>query len=280
VRTEFRASVQVSNWCEHCGQTVTATDSQCWHCGKPLPESHIESAKQPRLATAVTDDSPAVPSLSTILLYAGLTAVTLLILIATTRAISQAPLFQLGGSGTVREGWRPVADSQLKFSLNLPEAWQVVELNGSNEAVALQDSLPLLAVSQTFASLVADGELLLLGAEDTALFGEGTAVFVLIAQSKRLQQLSPNEIVTYAQAQFPDNVTIVEAYTSEDERGGAEGNLLLHIEQKGKIWSCLEQFVPDGSGVYLVATCTDFTQFPTNRADFERILRSFQPLRS
>ncbi|MCP4418008.1 MAG: hypothetical protein GY805_15405 [Chloroflexi bacterium] len=257
-----------------------ATDSHCWHCGKSLPKRRIVPPKQPQLLTAVPNDNPPAPSLNIILLYVGLTAVTLLILIVTTSAISHAPLFQVSGSSTVREGWQPINDSRLKFSLNLPETWQIIEMDDSDEAHNLQDSLPLLSVSQTFDSLVADADLILVGAEDTAVFSNGTPVFVLIAQSKRLQQLSSAEIITYAQTQLPDNVAVVEAYTSKDERGGVRGNLLLDIEKEGKIWNCLQQFVPDSSGIYLVAACTDFNQFPTYLADFKLILSSFQPLRS
>lgn len=266
--------------CEHCGQTVLAADSQCWHCGKPLSKSKVASPKPQVLATAVPDDNPPMLSLGTLLLYAGLTAVTLLILIATTRAIDHAPLFQVNGSSTANIGWKPITDSQLRFTLNLPEAWQTVELDDSSRAANLWDSAPVQAVSQTLAAMVADGDLLLLGATDTAVFTDGAPVFVLVAQSKRLQQLTPNEIVALAQRQLPGSITIVEAYTSEEAQGGITGNLLLDIEQGDKIWSCLEQFVPDSSSIYLVATCASFDQFKTHFTDFETILRSFQPLRS
>lgn len=268
--------------CEHCGQAVMATDSQCWHCGQTLPKRKAAPAKQPLLATAVPDENPPALPLTTILLYAGLTAVALLMLIITTRAISQAPLFQFGGNSTVNVGWQPITDSQLRFTLNLPETWQTVELDidDASSTITVRDSPAVQAVSQTLAAIVADGELLLLGAEDTAVFADGTPVFVLVAQSKRLQQLSPKEIIILAEAQFPQSVTIEEKYTSEEKIDGTKGNLLLNIDHSGKNWSCLEQFIPDGSGMYLVATCTDFNQFPSNLKDFEIILRSFQPLRS
>ena len=266
--------------CEHCGQTVLAADSQCWHCGKPLSKSKNAPPKLPQLATAVPDDNPPMPSLGTLLLYVGLTAVTLLILISATRAIDQAPLFEVSSSSTANVGWKPITDSQLRFTLNLPETWQTVDLDDSSRAANLRDSPPVQAVSQTLAAMVADGDFLLLGAEDTAVFIDGTPVFVLVAQSKRLQQLAPNEIVILAQRQLPDRITIVEAYTSEEAQGRITGNLLLDIEQGDKIWSCLEQFIPDSSGIYLVATCASFDQFTTHFTDFETILRSFQPLHS
>ncbi|VAW31260.1 hypothetical protein MNBD_CHLOROFLEXI01-3930 [hydrothermal vent metagenome] len=268
--------------CEHCGQTVMVTDNQCWHCGQSLPKRKAAPVKKPLLATAVPDENTPTLPLNTLLLYAGLTAVALLILIGTTRAISQAPLFQFGGNSTADVGWKPITDSQLRFTLNLPEAWQTVELDvdGSSSATTVQDSPAVQAVSQTLAAIVADGELLLLGAEDTAVFVDGTPVFILVAQSKRLQQLSPQEIILLAEAQFPQSVTIVEKYTSEEKFDGIKGNLLLNIDQDGKTWRCLEQFIPDGSGMYLVATCTSSNQFATQIKDFETILRSFQPLRS
>jgi len=219
-----------------------------------------------------------MPSFSTILLYAGLTAVTLLVLIATTRAIGQAPLFQLNSNSTVNDGWKPITDSQLQFTLNLPEAWQSIEL--ADETTSLHSSSAVQALTDTFNALVADTELILLGAEDTAVFADGSPVFVLVAQSKQLQRLSPDETISYAQEQLADSITIIEAYTSEEDGDEIKGILLFDMEQGDKRWTCLEQFVPDNAGAYLVATCTSSNQFPTNLADFNLILRSFQPLRS
>ena len=164
--------------------------------------------------------------------------------------------------------------------MDLPDSWQTVELTQDSEAVALRASPPLQAVMNTFDALVADTELLLLGAEDTAVFASGSPVFVLVAQSQRLQRLSPENIVSYAEEHLPENVTIVEASTTESLTNELKGNLLINIEQGGQTWRCREQFIPDESGTYLVATCTTFTQFPAQLADFAIILRSFQSLRS
>ncbi len=266
--------------CEHCGQTIMSTDSQCWHCGRRLSKKKGTPPQQPSLETAVPDDTPPALPLSTILLYVGLTAVALLILISTTRAINRAPLFRVDGSSTANVGWEPVTDSQLRFTLNLPEAWQVVDLHDADDAANFQASPPVQAVSQAWAAMVADGDLLLLGAEDMALFAHNAPTFVLIARSKRLQQLAPREIILLAQTQMSGNITIVEANVSEELSGEVKANLLLEIEQADKSWKCREQFVPGSGGIYLIATCTTLDQFTNDSADFKTILRSFQPLRS
>jgi hypothetical protein len=182
--------------CENCGQTIMATDSQCWHCGKALSPNKPNAVRRPQLTTAVPDDTqPPPPPIQTILLYVGLTAVTLLILIATTRAIGKAPLFLVSGSTTPLVGWQPITDSELQFTLNLPEAWQTVELNHAPEAPGLRSSPP---------------------------------VYVLVAQSQRLQRLSPDEIVRYAQQQLSENVIMVETTLPDDPAETNRGNLLFY----------------------------------------------------
>ncbi len=258
-----------------------ATDSQCWHCGKALSPNKPNAVRRPQLATAVPDDSqPPPPPIQTILLYVGLTAVTLLILIATIRAIGKAPLFLVSGSTTPLVGWQPITDSELQFTLNLPEAWQTVELDRAPEAPGLRSSPPLQALGSLFDALVADTQLLLLGTADTAVFPSGAPVFVLVAQSQRLQRLRPDEITRYVQQQMPENVTLEATTRPADLAEANRGSLLFNIEQGEQVWRCLEQVVPGSSGIYLVVTCTSFAQFPRHQSDFDTILRSFQPLDS
>lgn len=267
--------------CEHCGQTVMATDQQCWHCGKTLAPGKSRLAKSPQLATAVPDaNTTSMPPFTTILLYAGLTAVTLLILIAATRAIGQSPLFVASSSSIAPAGWQPITDSQLQFTLNLPETWHTFELERAPEALGLRSSPPLQALDRTFAALVADTRLLFLGTEDTAVFANGAPIFVLVAHSERLQQLTLDELIGYAQEQLPENVTLSAVNHLQDSVSKQTGSLLFNIEQDEALWRCLEQLDPGDEGVYLVVTCTSFAQFPQYQSDFEAILRSFQPLGS
>jgi hypothetical protein len=267
--------------CEHCGQTVMATDKQCWHCGKVLSHGNSQLPISPQAATAVPhDDTLPMPPLTTILLYAGLTAVALLILITTTRAIGQSPLFLANRNTVLQAGWQPITDSQLQFTLNLPETWHVFELERAPEAPSLRSSPPLQAVERTFEALVVDTQPIFLGTEDTAEFANGTPVFVLIAQSQRLKQLTPEEMIGYAQQQLPENATLSAVNLPEDSVEGESGSLLFNIEQDEALWRCLEQIGPGSQAVYIVVTCTSFAQFPRYHSDFEAILRSFQPLES
>ncbi len=272
--------------CEHCGQTVMATDKQCWHCGKTLSSSKSQTAKSPQPVTAVShENAPPMPPFTTILLYAGLTAVALLILITTTRAISHAPLFLANSNTIIPVGWKPVTNSQLQFTLNLPETWHTYELDRAPEALTLRSSPPVQAVTHTFEALVTDTQLIFLGTEDTAAFAEGASssdvpVFVLVAQSQRLGRLSLDDIIGYAQAQLPENVTLSTVNPLKDADEGQAGSLLFNIDQDEMLWRCLEQIGPGQSGVYLVVTCTSFAEYPRHQTDFEAILRSFQLLGS
>lgn len=266
--------------CEHCGQAVVATDNLCWHCGKKLSHGRPQLDKQLPSATAVADDTAPMPSFTTILLYIGLTAIALLILITTTRIIGQAPLFFSSRNTIPQPGWQPITDSQLQFTLNLPNTWDTFEMDRAPEAPSLRSSPPLQAVEQTFAALAGDTEWLFLGTEDTAVLANGNPVFVLIARSQRLQQLAPAEIIRYAQEQMPENVTFSPVTQSEASADAQTSNLLFNIKQGEEIWRCLEQIGPGSKGVYFVVTCTSFAQFPRHQTDFYTILHSFQPLGS
>lgn len=257
-----------------------ATDSQCWHCGRQLATRVIKPPRQSQTDTAVPADTLPLPTFRTMLLYTALTAAALLILIATTRAIGQAPLFLVNRSNLPQPGWLAFTDGQQQYTLNLPESWQLVDMTRAATAPELRSSPPLQALNSTFNALVNDSQLLFLGAEDTAVFPNGTPAFVLVAHSQRLQQLTPEQLATYAQQQLPDNVTLINMAMPEADTAVPVTTLLFNIEQDEQIWRCLEHFVPGDDGLYLVNTCTSFGQFPLHQSDFETILRSFQPLGS
>lgn len=267
--------------CEHCGQTVIETDKQCWHCGRELSHNNSPKLRTSQSAAAVANENNTpMPPFTTILLYAGLTAVTLLILITTTRAIRQAPLFLASSDSVLQAGWQPITDSRLRFTLNLPETWHTFELDRTPETPTLRSSPALQAVLPTFEALVSDTQLVFLGTEDIAIFADGSPVFVLVVQSRRLQQLPINEVIGYAQAQLPENVTLSAVNPLEASVEEQTGSLLFNIEQDEALWRCLEGIDPGtgSEGVYIIVTCTSFAQFPRYQSDFEAILRSFQPL--
>ena len=261
-----------------------ATDGQCWHCGKSLPQSKLKNLKLPQISTAVPDDAPLpMPPLRIILLYVGLTAVALLLLISTTRAIGKAPLFLFSGNSIALPGWQPITDSQLQFTVNLPNTWQTVEFARAPEAdvADLASGLPLQALGNTFDALVADTELLLLSVEnDTAGSRVRSPAFVIVAQSQRLQQLSAAEIISYAEQQLPKSISIEEVGVSESLTEEPIGNLVFDVEHGGESWRCQEQFIPSQRGTFLVVACTGLAEYSAHIAEFATILRSFQPLRS
>ena len=257
-----------------------ATDRQCWHCGKSVSDRKVKSVPQPKSTTAVPDETLTLPSLNIILLYAGLTAVALIILISTTRAIGQAPLFSFGSYARLELGWQPITDSQQQFALNLPQSWHIFELDRAPEAAVLKSSPPLQAIIPQLNSLAEDNELTFLGTEDTAVFANGSPVFVLVAHSQQLGQLSTDEAIAIAQQWLPENASLVESKIVEEDARKPRGSLLFNIEQDDQIWRCQEQLVTAVGGKYIVATCTSFAQFPAYLSDFELILESFQPLGS
>lgn len=258
------------------------TDSECWHCGATLtPTNSANTAETAAasLATAVPEETLSPPQLHSILLYVGLTAVSLLLLIFTTRAIGQAPLL-LGGGNNPLAGWQPVTDDQLLFTFNLPETWQPIDLTASPEADTIKNSPPVQLLSASFDTLVADSELLLLASEGTAVFNDAAPAFVLTARSERLQLLSVEQFLPYAQEQFPPNLEISETTIINGELIGLKANLLITMQPGEQQWQCQEQFIPTEDNAYLVTACAHASQFSDYADDFGIILRSFQPLDS
>lgn len=254
------------NKCDNCGQIVAATDSECWHCGQALtPSDTIDKAP---------GETAAVPDLSAILRYVGLTAVSLLLLILTTRAIGQAPLLRFGGNNTPLTGWQPITDSQRQFTLNLPDTWQAIDLTRNPTS---QQISPLPALADSFAALVADSELLFLG------IGQETAVrppFALVARSQRLAQLTPEQYIAYAQQQLPETVEVIAADVTMNDLGITKGQIRFNLHLTENQWRCAHQFVPGVIEAYLITTCVQADQFNNHEETFAAILLSFQPLES
>ena len=265
--------------CEKCGQTVVATDSECWHCGAALTPTNatntVETAAS-SLTTAVSEETLPPLQLHSVLLYLGLTAVSLLLLIFTTRVIGQAPLL-LGGGNNPLAGWQPVTDEQQLFTFNMPESWQTIDLTAASpeaETTKSNPALPLLSAS--FNTLVADSELWLLASADTVT----APVFVLVARSERLQMLSVEQFLLYAEEQFPPGLEINESTIINGELVGLKANLLFTLQQGEQQWRCQEQFIPTDEDAYLVTACAYADQFSDYADDFGILLRSFQPLDS
>ncbi|MCA9920297.1 MAG: hypothetical protein KC445_20215 [Anaerolineales bacterium] len=225
--------------------------------------------------TAIAAETAPVPELGMILRYVGLTAVSFLLLIFTTRAIGQAPLLRFGGNNTPLTGWQPITDSQLTFTLNLPVSWQAIELTTDPSA---QTMPPLPTLADSFTGLVADSELLFLGLDEAE-----TAVshpFVLIAQSQRLTQLTAQQYIAYAQTQFPDTLEILDAAVTTNDLGQMKGQLHFNLLLNDNQWRCTHQFLPSNTTAFLLTTCADINQFTDQQTTFEAILLSFQPLES
>lgn len=259
----------MSIYCDTCGQQIAPTDSQCWHCGQAL---------QP---ISLTQDSPEssapLPNVGAVLRYAGLTAVSLLLLILTTRAIGQTPLLQFGGGTALLPGWQSITDSNLQFTLNLPEGWQYFE------QIQLIPEEFLSIVSELegrVGNLVADGALRLVSVAETAVSDDPTPPILLINSSQRFTRLTPEQFLAYAQQESPDTFEFLDSNLNTDAPGPTRGHFRFNVQVGNGRWRCLEQFIPTDTIVYLTTICSPAGQFSTHREDFETILRSFQPLKS
>lgn len=266
--------------CPNCDQMVLPTDTVCWHCGYQLPRQPGKSV--PQSENQVSTTTLEASSLSAVFVYGTVTALIIITFVLSIRSLSQHPLILLNPDTTINSGWTAVTDHRLRFTFDIPAAWQAFakqnpQQQADFETAIANDAQYIMAVSP-FNRVISDIESLFIvigekPAQITAVSG-----FVLIARSETLGRLSLDEAVALAQG-ADAAVEILQTNIVRSFVGDERASLSLKIPETRDTLIC-EQHIVQGIGEsYLLAGCAPETRYQTYREPLEKILASFQLLR-
>lgn len=248
--------------CSKCGQLVQVSDVVCWHCGVTLSEGTTAVSVKEAKPVSAEDDAPAFSARS-VLFYATMTAVCLVILVGVSAVFRQHPLFAYDPTIRRPSGWTAVTNAQQQFTLNLPPTWLVIEPeepgfenNFSSYGRLLPESVMQEMVQATPVNLLA--------------ISEANAIVMVIellpnSQSERQSNIlnSPSvQIVQMDKNVLGDEILIFEEV----------------LEADGLPWRCATHLVDFDQNDYAVMSCSQEELFSELRDDFDLILTSFQPL--
>ena len=265
----------MSGTCENCGQPILDTDTVCWHCGWQLPRRKAPKSAA-RNAAAVAKQQPY--PLSAVLVYGALTAAVIVATLLVMRSLGQRPLIIIHPETRLSAEWQPVTDENERFTLDLPSWWTWLDREQDQErfdALVAQNGRFQAALSP-LGALADDTELHLI-AYEPAPEGESPPAFLVVAQSARLQQSSPEGAISLARQNAAD-LEILGTHLAQGLTGQAQSYLLLEIPGPWGVLRCQQQFTPAQQVGFLVAACAPGNRFPRYNSDLQNILASFQPL--
>ncbi len=254
--------------CENCGKLVLNTDIICWHCGwqiAPSPAGNSESVETAAVQESDEEEILAMFPRPAILAYAGIAAVSIFLLLLTMNALGKAPIIALNAN-TRGSGWQPVSDAAQAVGLELPAewTWELVNMPLADD----ESDIKWETAVAPLGPLAPDTEILLVGANDPA--------FLVVANSPRLGQISPQQAVTALQTEAFDNLTVEETRLVNNVAGQLQADFLIK-HPDGDIQCRQRYFTASGEG-FLAAVCTPANAAGRFNKQFNDILLSFQPL--
>lgn len=249
--------------CENCGQAVLASDLECWHCGATL--SHLK-----RVSPAPDEDQEGEESTTSgpvlqILFYALMTTIIALALVFVIHSLGQQPRLAAGIKADEESKIELTApDGSFRLDLPVGSTWYFPrEKRGRGEdAAQMADDIRFVSALQPLFGLGSDGELLLIAAIDSAILA--------VARSERLGQLTADNVVgSLGSEEFPQSTVLA---TQKGVSSVGRATAVITVEQDDPPLICRQHFLPDASGAYLAAVCSEPEQFEQFAAEFDAIL--------
>lgn len=259
--------------CPNCNSPLLATDTICWHCGQPLtlPIRQAISPEPPAL-DSIEEKEPeserASFDSSLVLVYSGLVVIIILGLLVITRSLGQSPILALKSDDAQIDRVSLTAPDR-SFSIEIPAVWEwrfqkKGQANSSLPEELANESVLGLAV-QPLGSLVPDLTYLLVAQNDSSL--------LIVAQSERLNRLSPEQAVASLQSEAFDNLEVLEVRRVQLEP--AAERAFITLAHKDPPLQCSQHLVPGPTETYLVAACSPKDVYDTQRRVMLDILNSF-----
>lgn len=281
----------MSERCENCGNSVLATDTVCWHCGRPLPKKSLPKpsptkrlrAFAPSSVRLATDEEAAVPrtyDFRAIAIYSLLTLLILILLVLTMHSLGRRPLLVAGAELRLGTDWTAVTDNDLNYTLSLPPGWQWLDSTFRQQQTLLDETAaaePNIAWSLSpLGAGVDDLELLAMAfplqpADDPD--NPQPLTFVVIGRSQQLATLAPPQALASLSKQ---PIVTTASATAEPFPGQPQARFSL-LSDSRQI-QCRSLHTAATGTAYLVAACAPQSSFGRIQRDLDNILDSFQLL--
>ena len=265
--------------CENCGQPAMPTDRVCWHCGWRL----VADDEVDRLEKATAGQGWQQPSnLPALVVYTGLTALVVLLLLVVMGWLGRQPLVQGGAAERPVEGFTQVTAADQSFTLNLPDEW--AWLDGANrlQASALEALLDEgdLYRTATFplGEEVADLDIVFVAAVPAATDTDG---FIIVARSEALNLLTAEDAVRFLETGEFANSLVLQVELVDDADRKLVSLIAEAIDEEGiDLLRCQQQLVPGEESSYLVSACAISDRYTQFKSVMASILASFHRLDS
>ena len=274
--------------CEKCGQTILQTDATCWHCGaenkqrgqrrKPATAENgrgqLSTTTAVSAASAATVEDELEPvSLTAVFAYAVFTLISFFILLILARNLSAQPLFLLNPELERDPQWQTVTDSNLQFTLDIPQRWTYIENEGALPTGAFAERMTQYQANQTFLQLEKNiaGDVV----PYSLIYKEDSSAYLLIVGSTGLQSVSNTQIMTLVEGSSWELLRMAEIEpTSEDFRV----NVAHFLETEGRETRCITQFVAAAQERFILTGCAPQDNFPEFSDEISKMIALFQPL--
>jgi hypothetical protein len=262
----------MATYCENCGQPAAEDDLICWQCGQRLVVA-IKGRDNGRLRD---EWSRRVPT-GAIGVYAGVTLAVLLAFSLATGALKRWPLLQLNVSDAPLPGWQPFADAALRYTLDLPEEWRVVDEADPRQAGALAAALADSRYRRGSAPFgdVEDFAIVMVATAPPQIEAGPIEAFVVVGQSQLLSQLEASQAIDYAQT---TEVTVIDASLVDDFERSHVAFLLQNDAAEPKLRCKQSLSLGAGQTSYLVAACAEVDHYGAYAGMMDTALDSFQRL--
>ncbi len=274
--------------CEKCGQTILLTDATCWHCGaenkrrgnrsKPATAENgrgklsTTAVSAMNAASAVEEELEPI-SLTAVFTYAVFTFICLLTLVFIVQSLANKPLFLLNPELNREPDWQTVTDTNLQFTLDIPQAWAFVENKDVVPVGEFAKQLQMLNADSTFTSL------------ETRIAGdvvpymliqkEGSPAYLLIVGSQGLQTASNTQIMDLVTASGWEILRMAEV---EPTTNDIRVNVAHYLEDNSRETRCTTQFVTAEQTHFILIGCAPTEQFPHFADEIAKMNTLFQPL--
>lgn len=251
------------------------TDSNCWHCGEPLPGR--ENAGRKKIKARDSWLREAGPG--SVAVYAGLTLLVVAAALMLTRTLGSQPQLQVRLGTRTSQGWTFFTAEDRRFTVTLPDSW--TWLDGTDPAVAeslrskVEESPHFQLATHPLGAETSDLTILFVAEGRQTSDGEGP--FMTIGTSPLLNRLTYQETVSFLMNSDYD----VQEVRFVDDFDKSHVSIIINTPltgEAGRTIRCRQQFVLGREESLLASLCAPEDNYPAHSSQFDEIMATFQYL--